>query len=729
VALQIARRSIAPALMLMAGISLLASDLQGAAMVKHDLSCVGEHVVLDSGRLSLIFKVSGDRLSFTGLSGDGGPEWLADFSEPESLWRLELRGPDGSSKEVGSGEVALSGLKTGESKVDFTWKVPLADQAAVVTMGVRCETGSPISCWSLRAKLPDGWKVTRADFPVIPNIELRRGLKLAAPAGWGLEYDVKPGAGYEGTYPSCVAAMQFVAFYHRGRGLYIGMHDPQANHKHLSVKAREDAVGFTCANWPAIPEKGGGTYKLPFEAAVGVFDGDYYDAAQIYRAFTFTAPWGKAGPVSKRPIPRWVKDTDLWLRPDGSPEENVEITQQALKYFDVPTSLHWYRWHVIPFDTLYPEYFPPLPGFAEGIKALQDAGTHVMPYINGRLCDPNSKTWNDERGYRSAARQENGEPYTEVYGSKVPLNVMCPYTAQWQDKIAGLVDRLIKECGVDGIYIDQISAAPPKLCFDPSHGHPIGGGHFWVDGYRKLLDLVRSKLPKDRMITTEESAECWIDQFDALLLVNTPITAGTPIPLFPAVYSGRTITFGFLYFPADDLERSLPFRAKMARCFVYGSQLGWIQPSPIMAPEAAKEAEFLKNLARCRRFGHDFLTYGRFLGLLSARGDNPRMKGEGSGSFGGTYRIDLPAVLASAWLSEDGKLGIALANMSDEAHDVELRLPLDKAGILASKGFKVEVYGSEGLISSTTSRSASQKIEVPARGAVILSVSRPETRR
>ena len=94
-------------------------------------------------------------------------------------------------------------------------------------------------------------------------------------------------------------------------------------------------------------------------------------------------------------------------------------------------------------------------------------------------------------------------------------------------------------------------------------------------------------------ITTEEDAECWLDQFDALLLVNTPTGSGTPIPLFPAVYSGRAIVFGFLYFPKDDLERSLPFRVKMARCFVFGSQLGWIQPKQIMQPEFASQCGHL----------------------------------------------------------------------------------------------------------------------------------------
>ena len=679
-----------------------------------------ESIVLDSGELKLTFSTAGKRLAFQGLSTPGGPEWLDEFGKGSSLWRLAFQGPDGAVKEIGSGDVELSQAKKKQGKAEFAWQARLGDASAEVTTAIRCTKRSRISYWSLRAKLPHGWKVVRSDFPTIPNISLRNGLKLAAPCGWGLEYNIKPGTSYEGTYPSLQLAMQFIAFYANANCLYIGAHDAQANHKHFNVNAREDGIGFFCLNWPALSEKGGGTYDVPYETAIGVLDGGYFEAAQVYREFTFRAPWGKGGPVSKRPIPQWLKDTDLWLMPSPHPIKNVDQCKRASAYFGVPISLHWYNWHVIPFDTLYPDYFPPKPAFGEGVEALQDAGFHVMPYINGRLSDPKSKYWTEEHGDKSAARQENREPYTEVYGSKVPLNVQCPYTAQWQAKVAGIVDRLTNDYGVDGVYIDQIGAAGAVRCFDPDHGHALGGGHMWVDGYRKMLDEARETLPPGRMLTTEENAECWIDQLDALLLVNTPTTpAATPIPLFPAVYSGRTITFGFQYLAWDDLQRSLPFRAKMARAFVWGSQLGWIGVERVTDPAGAKEAEFLRNLARCRRFGHKFLVYGRFLGMLDAGGDNPPVKGEGTGSFGGTYPIDLPAVLASSWQAEDGTIGIALANTSDEEHEVDVRLP----GIRASKGLKVAMFGPEGELSVRKTDSAVQKVKVPARSAVILAAS------
>ncbi len=699
-----------------------------------------DSVNLENGKVSVTFGTSDKRLALTSISGRGG-ERLGAFGPGASLWKLDLRGPENASREVGSGEAELTGVRaecSGRASVpaipgsrpaqrhghytagrtEFTWTIPLGPHSAIVTMSVRLEAGDPISYWSLKVKLPQGWKLMRADFPIIPNVKQEEGLKLAAPAGWGVEYSMRPGVGYGGTYPSCSAAMQFVAFYNHGRGLYIAAHDPNANHKRLSASAREDGVGATIANYPAVSD---GMFTLPYDIAVGVFDGDYWDAAQIYRKWTFTTKWGSAGLVSKRPIPDWVKDTDLWLRPDGSAEQNVEVTKQALAFFDVPTSLHWYRWHQIPYDTLYPEYFPPLPGFAEGIREVQDAGTYVMPYINGRLCDPNSKTW-IEGGDKWAARQENGEPYTEVYGSKVPLNAMCPYTAQWQDKVSGLVKRMISELNVNGVYIDQICAAYPVQCFDPSHGHPIGGGDFWYRGYRKLLDKTRKLLPKDRMITTEENAECWLDQFDALLLVNSPTGEHPIIPLWPAVYSGRVINFGFLYYPATDLQKGLPFDYKTARCFIFGAQLGWIQPALIMAEENRDEAEYLRTLARTRRFAHGFLTDGRFLGLITPTGDNPRLTGEGSGSFSGSYKIDTPSVIGSAWQAEDGALGVLLANMSDGEHEVEVHLPLVRVGITASKGFTIERIGPDGLESSARSTSAEQTIKVPGRSAVVLVV-------
>ncbi len=672
------------------------------------------------GGARIAFSTAGGRLALASLRDGKDTEWAGSFGDKDALWRLALRGPNAATVELTSDTASLIAPAVEGTGVRFTWKARAGDGEARVSLSVNAEADDGLSRWQLRAELPDRWRVARADWPILSNIRIRAGLKMAAPFGWGLEYDVKPGMSYDGTYPSLVAAMPFVAFYGDGRGLYLGVHDKKGHHKHLSVKAREVGAGVTFTHWPSDADTAGGRYAPDFHAVVGVFDGDYWNAARIYRTFSRETRWGRPydglqlSSPSRR-VPAWLKNTELWLMPGPEPLKNVEACRKAGEFFGVPIALHWYSWHEIPFDTLYPDFFPPKPSFREGVKALQAAGFRVMPYINGRLCDPKSKTWTCEGADKAAARQDNGEVYAEVYGTKIPLNVMCPAAPQWRNKIAGVVDRLVNEIGVDGVYIDQIGAANAVRCFSTEHGHSSGGGTLWSDGYRQMLEQIRAKLPEGRILTTEENAECWNDQFDALLMVNTPAGGDRRIiPLMPAVYAGRVITFGFQYIAASDISRSLPFRAKMGREFLWGAQLGWVSVDAIMSDTARKEAEFLRNLARARQGAHDFLLNGEFLGEAEVRGDNPRLTDEAPG--GGERTIDLPAVMATAWLAADQAVGIAVVNLSDQPRTVEVVPPWHRLRELVRAG--APIPGSRGSPRDRQPKTVS--IAIPARDARLI---------
>lgn len=679
-----------------------------------------EQVSLSSGRLNLSFDTSADRISLSNLADSAGLEWMNASPSNSFIWLLDFQKP-GAYKEVKSSEAKFTGVRKSSDKLIFTWNVPLEEQNAVVTMTVRCPKSSPLSYWSLQVNLPKGWQMARADFPVIPNIKLQPNLKVAVTAGWGLEYDVKPDLKYDSTYPSCTSIMQFLAFYNQGKGLYIGTHDPQGNHKYYNVQAGKDNVSFFCLNWPGNTDKTGGVYKVPYEAVLGVFDGSYYEAAQIYRDFSFKTAWGKL-PISKREMPQWVKDNDLWFMMESLPVSEYGIGKKLVDYFGMPFGFHWYRWFQIPHDIFYPDYFPPKPGFAGGVKELQALGIRVMPYINGRLSDEKSKTWPAENLEKATCKYD-GKPIQEVYIPNVPLDIMCPYTEQWQKKIADVADTIANVYGTDGVYIDQICAAAAVRCFDPTHGHPVGGGHFWVDGYRKMMDEVRSRIPKDKILTTEENIECFIDKFDLQLLVNTPINTARPIPLYPAVYSGRSMAFGFQYDLWRDSASHTPVRAKQARAFVWGSQIGWVHADRLMEPASAKEAEYLRNMARCRRFGHQYVVSGRFLGMLDIAGSNPIINYETSDTAGKMIPQSTPTIFASAWLAEDGSLGVLLTNISDDEHEISITLPLAKAGMRAGD-HTIKTFGPEGLISTERSSAAVQKIKLAGRGAMILSIGK-----
>ncbi|MBC7238461.1 MAG: hypothetical protein H5T69_21680, partial [Chloroflexi bacterium] len=157
----------------------------------------------------------------------------------------------------------------------------------------------------------------------------------------------------------------------------------------------------------------------------------------------------------------------------------------------------------------------------------------------------------------------NGEPYIEVYNPQVKHAVMCPYTKFWQDKVNEIVERLVKECGVNAIYIDQIGAAGSVLCFDKNHGHPLGGGGYWVSGYRELLGRVKEKVAGKVAITTENNTECYMDGVDAFLIWNPRYPS--EIPMMTAVYSGYTIYFSS---PTHGYSDTISFRMLQGRDFI-----------------------------------------------------------------------------------------------------------------------------------------------------------------
>jgi hypothetical protein len=184
-----------------------------------------------------------------------------------------------------------------------------------------------------------------------------------------------------------------------------------------------------------------------------------------------------------------------------------------------------------------------------------------------------------------------------------------------------------------------------------------------------MLQRLRLMLPSNVALTTEENAECWLDLFDGHLVVNTPTDGGTPLPLFPLVYSDGATTFGFQYFPPDEPAGSLAFRVQMARAFLFGAQLGWIEPPRILAREARREAEMLRVLGRWRGQVRRFFIEGRMLAVIELKCDLPALECEATGSFGGMYHLRVKPILASAWVAPSGEIGLFAVNVSE--HECE----------------------------------------------------------
>ncbi len=482
-------------------------------------------------------------------------------------------------------------------------------------------------------------------------------------------------------------------------GIYVGVHDPNGSAKEVVVKSEPQMKRVILAFEHPVPNMGAGGIwfslggrreKTPMEGNEQITEGevvwqllrgDWFDAAMIYRYWVRKeAKWFPDGTRDKGhgtrglgqgtriDMPLWIRELCVWAVGGGAPKDCVPIVKEFAKFMGVPVGFHWYNWHQIPFDNDYPHYFPTKEGFAEGVQELQQSGVFVMPYINGRLWDTRDKGMDDWQFSKvalpAATKREDGTPYTESYGSKeadgsdVKLAPMCPTTKLWQDKVREIVLRLFNEFGVNAVYIDQVAAAPPALCFDKTHGHPLGGGSWWNEGYWQMLDAIRKAMPKDRALTTECNAEPFVKWFDGYLTWHWQHDG--QVPAFPAVYGGAIQMFGRAY--RGGSTKDLALRMKAGQQLVFGEQIGWIDPNIVREKE---NAEFLRQVVRLRwQLGHYFWM-GEMARPPRLSGNIPKVRADWQ--WAGEWWVETDAVLTGAWqLPRERKLVLLFVNVSDQ---------------------------------------------------------------
>ena len=595
-----------------------------------------------------------------------------------------------------------------------------------VEVGIKPQRTTNAVAWAVHiANDNPQWSLWRVVFPQVSVRDLGEGGRVFLPITAGVELaDMWSKAQKKGgTYPSGWMCMQYVAAYSRtnGTGLYIGVHDPFGSTKDIFAEGRPDKHAVLLRFDHPVPNMGkvGMGFDLSGEATWQLLRGDWFDAALIYRTWASKKAkwWPTLGPDGREDTPQWMRELPAWAMTGGAPSECVPPVKTFAQKIGTPAGFHWYNWHEIPFDNDYPHYFPSKEGFREGVAELKAAGVYPMPYINGRLWDTRDKVsedWQFTQVARAAAtKDEQDNPYTESYGSKeidgssVKLAAMCPATSLWQNQVRDIVLRLFNESGVSGVYIDQIAAAAPRLCFDASHGHDLGGGHWWTEGYWNMLSAIRSAKPADRMITTECNAEPYVKWLDGYLTWHWQ--EQNMVPAFSAVYGGAIQMFGRAYRggPTQDLAH----RMKAGQQLVFGEQIGWFGPEII---ERADSGKFLRDCIQLRWQLKEYFYKGHMARPPRLRERIPAVTADWQ--WHNEWPITTDAVLTGAWQTQKADKRILLfANVSDGpfAAHVELdRADNDPTGI----PMIVTIIGPDGTRTTFTTRVTDQpEIELPAR--------------
>lgn len=503
-------------------------------------------------------------------------------------------------------------------------------------------------------------------------------------------------------------------------GFYVDHLDPANRLKGYSCRITDggNALLYSSVHPLGIGEAPCSEYRIPYEIRFGAFEGGWFEAAQIYKKWGTKQSW-----FTSRTTENPLRKLGLWVWNRGMINDVVPPVLQLQKDLPgIPVALDWYWWHHNPYDTDYPDFWPPREGeekFRDAVALLKKNGIFTQTYVNGALWDLDAPSWKDG-GEDSVIVRRDGSPYAIEFNkyNHHRLGFVCGEAPEFHDKLSALLARL-RNAGLDGQYLDVIGIMTGEGCCNPRHSHLKNGGSYMAEGYRKMLLRLKKELP-DFPLSTEFCNEAFMDLFDGAIVcgaISQEHFGGadcTPVPIFSAVYHGRNAMALFGNYahpdgippwdplwPAEDRwkdeepwHKLYPdqFFIEVMRDVVWGLQpmVCNITGHIYTDPEFAEIYRFILDTAKFYYANRDFLFDGEMTspsGFECAEKDvefHARMiftKKENCT----VVRSRLPAVLHCCWRSPAGEEALFLGNFTVAEQSWAFR---GKSGVVPPRSYE-----------------------------------------
>lgn len=706
------------------------STLSDAAF-KLELSPTDGHVVaLQNG--------SGKK--FAGVATDSTGLWSLDLS-PTDTTHSANKSTDymAGSSTAGSGAPVVRAsqakkfsLKRFDPKtIEMVWDdfsgTPTPALMVTATVQLRADSSA---AWNIKVDGLKGVSVDNVHFPRITGIDVSgSGLELAVPLWMGQRARDVNGVLHradsahkqlEYVYPGALSMQALALSSANEGGLYFSADDTLAFRKSFSFW-REPAgtAGYNMVH--VLSDPGEATnYSPSYSAIVGVIPGDWQTAVERYRDWGTKQYWARDSRLATGATPQWMRETGIWVWNRGESPFVLEPAAALKRDANLPVSVFWHWWHHGPYDTSFPDYLPPREGvtpFVSAVKKAHDEGLHAIVYMNQRLWCTNTPSWTKEGAEKWAVHERDGSLRLETYNvfNPLPCATMNPANEFWRNKYAGMADTIIKQYGIDGLYMDQ--AVLSLVDWTKDRGHPVGGGTYWMEGFRKLAKELRTRNPDHPGFAGEGGGESWMPDLDAFLTLQVsqeryadPASGWEVIPMFQAAYHPYALTYGtygsLTLPPYDELwpkEKRPPtamqlldikfvqqFHLEQARMFVWGMQPTIANFLPNQLSERRREIDYLERLAKLRYGMREYFQEGTF--VRAPKVDVPttdillsRISIYAARLGGPTEaHITQPQVLSAAWKSKKGTFAIALASIATDDHEVTVNLPASAYGLAAN---------------------------------------------
>ncbi|MEN6641293.1 MAG: DUF6259 domain-containing protein [Armatimonadia bacterium] len=507
------------------------------------------------------------------------------------------------------------------------------------------------------------------------------------------------------------AHMQCTAWFAGGNGLHLDARDTDGWMKSVLLRVGQGTAQLCLEH--LLPQPVSGPQDFPrYRVSLAPFVGGWYEAAQIYRPWALQQQWASRAHDQRRNS--YVAELACWLWLRGRIANVCPAAKEVAQRLQLPVALDWYWWHKHPYDTSYPDYFPPREGaeaFSAAVADLQRNNVSVQVYTNGMSWDREEPRWETE-GRKCTTVLRDGEYWGHVYNTWMNRRLMhtCGAAEGWHRQALITADG-VAALGLDGLYMDQIAIVGGTTpCFSTEHGHVPGGGAYGVQGFRELFRKVREQHPK-LVLSSESVSEVYQDLLDCCITLQTSWEASrgaagckgtTLVPLFQAVYHGHAVVFGnyshidgitpwdYLWpeeaRPAASEERDWhaicpdQFALDMARTVACGCQplATNLTMQHLNSPELAPEVDFFLDLSRFYHAHREWLLWGDMLAPGSLDCEIVDVTCIQRSIFTPPssiepFTVQRPAVLHSAWRSPDGAAGLFLVNYTRSDQSVTIR--------------------------------------------------------
>lgn len=371
-----------------------------------------------------------------------------------------------------------------------------------------------------------------------------------------------PSRGAYAMYPGMVFA-PFMAVMSDNGGLYFAAHDTEPNTRNVDFFRTENGIQLKLRLFPGIE---GGYYKTTGETVLGVFDGDWYTAAEIYRSRYSEAKPFRLQPLSETTdLPEWYYDSPIVLTycvrghydtdkmepnklfPYINGLDVVEKMAKQLQSRIMVVLMHWEG--SAPWAPPY--VWPPYGGEAalkEYADALHERGHILGVYCSGFGWTQTSNIYN----YNKEAEFEQ-KNLKEVMclspKGELPLSNICNDQRYGYDLCPAhpfCYDTMVKEAssmaavGIDyAQMLDQNHGGTPYMCYAKNHGHPPVPGKWESDAAIRIMQGIHQSVGDKKIMLGCESAaaEVFIPELrfsDNRYEIN--FNFGMPVPLYAYIY-------------------------------------------------------------------------------------------------------------------------------------------------------------------------------------------------